>query len=483
MINVTTKIHDKFSIEFKVGFAGSEHDSVNDFTVNSWIFVPYSLDINPSTYGKEQFYRDVKSNVRLITPSYRLSEMVEGDATPLHNVQELLQKYIDQPTEANLSEYNFHVRLFAAIFKSALRNEVADLISLQDQPHLTESCRQLESHITNVLERYRAVRPVDAPHPEVDVYAYADEFMSHLTDVQINKLLMHLRQFASDETGTAQSLLTDLLMRERAYKTQQGYSHLEEGDDNGNRELVLRHSLLKKNIESALYLKAAAEPDSQAAQQLFFGIAAGIAMFIYVLITLPLQAYLGNYPLLILVILVVSYILKDRIKEFFRGRFAYRLKDKYFDSKTLIRFKGTEMGWMKEGVDYIDESKTPEKVLALRHRSGMETDNSLLGEQTLLYRKQVHIDNEQLRRHNRYGFSGIHDIMRLHIQHFTLKMDDPDLALGTVNRHGEPATIHTQRIYPLYIVLQFTHNEQTEYRSFRITSTRNGIVECIETTS
>ena len=103
MINVTTKIHDKFSIEFKVGFAGSEQDSVNDFTVNSWIFVPYSLDINPSTYGKEQFYRDVKSNVRLITPSYRLSEMVEGESSPLHNVQELLQKYLEQPTETNLS--------------------------------------------------------------------------------------------------------------------------------------------------------------------------------------------------------------------------------------------------------------------------------------------------------------------------------------------------------------------------------------------
>ena len=70
MINVNTKIHDKFSVEFKVGFAGSEQDSVNDFTVNSWIFVPYSLDINPSTYGKEQFYRDVKSNVRLITPMF-----------------------------------------------------------------------------------------------------------------------------------------------------------------------------------------------------------------------------------------------------------------------------------------------------------------------------------------------------------------------------------------------------------------------------
>ncbi|MBO7648420.1 MAG: hypothetical protein J6S48_03565, partial [Bacteroidales bacterium] len=200
----------------------------------------------------------------------------------------------------------------------------------------------------------------------------------------------------------------------------------------------------------------------------------------YVLITLPLQAHLGNSPMLILFILVVSYILKDRVKEYFRGRFAYKLKDKYFDSKTLVRFQGTQIGWMKEGVDYIDETKTPEKVLALRRRSNLEADNSLLGEQTLLYRKQVHIDNEQLRNQYRYDFTGIHDIMRLHIQHFMLKMDDPDLALDAVNQQGELETIHTQRIYPLHIVLQFIHNEQTEYRSFRITATRNGIVECVE---
>jgi len=482
MINVNTKIHDKFSIEFKVGFAGSEQDKVNDFTVNSWIFVPYSLDINPATYGKEQFYRDVKSNIRLITPDFHLSDMTDGSSSPLQNVQNLLQRYVEQPSETNLTEYNFQVRLFAAIFKSALRDEVVTLTSLHDSPDLAEGCRQLEKSVSQVLQSYRAIRPSGTPHPEVDVYAYADEFMSHMTDVQITRLIQHLRKMSSPQTEAVRESLTTFLLRERDYKTEQGYSHLEEDDDADNRELILRHGLLKKNIESALYLKSDTKPDSQAAQQLVFGIAAGIAMLVYVLITLPLQAYLGNYPMLILIILVVSYILKDRIKEYFRGRFAYKLKDKYFDNKTLIQFKGRQIGWLKEGVDYIDETKTPEKVLVLRNRSGLEADNTLLGEQTLLYRKQVHIDNEELRDLYRYDFSGIHDIMRLHIQHFTQKMDDPELTLEAINRQGESTSIHTQRIYPLFIVLQFTHNEQIEYRSFRITATRNGIVDCKETT-
>ena len=482
MINVNTKIHDKFSVEFKVGFAGSEQDSVNDFTVNSWIFLPYSLDINSKTYSKEQFYRDVKSNIRLITPNYTIAEMAEPSAMPLSNVRDSYHKYIGHPIEANLTEYNFQVRMFAAIFKSALRNEVKALLSGNDPGALASGSRQLMDHIGQILRLYRQIRPSDAKKPTIDVFAYADEFMSHLTDVQFTKLIRQLGSHASAEANSIRDELTQFLLQEREYKTKHHYSHLTNDGDLRNRELVYRHSLLKKNIESVLYLKSDSEPDNKAAQQFVFAIAAGIAMLVYVLITLPLQKYFGNYPTLILIILVVSYILKDRIKEFFRGRFAYRLKDKYYDDKTNIHFQSTSIGWIKEGADFITDAKTPAEVLEIRNRSRLEADNALLGEQTILYRKQVHIDNEQLRDHYRYTFTGINDIMRLHIQHLTQKMDDPEMALQAIDQDGRMSTIHTQRIYPIHIVLQFIHGDQIDYRAFRITATRDGIIDCIETT-
>ena len=68
MIEIQAKIHDKFSIEFKVGFITRKRLAISDFVMNTWIFVPHSLDINPMTYDKTRFYRDIKSNVRLITP-------------------------------------------------------------------------------------------------------------------------------------------------------------------------------------------------------------------------------------------------------------------------------------------------------------------------------------------------------------------------------------------------------------------------------
>ena len=80
MIDIKTKIHDKFSIEFKVGFVARRKIRKNDFTVGVWLFLPDSLDINSSTYAKSDFYKDVKSNIRLITPRFLLRDIVGGEA-------------------------------------------------------------------------------------------------------------------------------------------------------------------------------------------------------------------------------------------------------------------------------------------------------------------------------------------------------------------------------------------------------------------
>ena len=98
MIEIQTKIHDKFSVEFKVGFSGREDAKMDYFDVNSWIFIPNGLYINKNTYSKDRFYTDMKSNIRLITPSFSLRQMVEGDGAPIQHVINSLD---------NINEFEF----------------------------------------------------------------------------------------------------------------------------------------------------------------------------------------------------------------------------------------------------------------------------------------------------------------------------------------------------------------------------------------
>src|SRR5699024_8724397 len=123
MIDIKAKIHDSFAVEFKVGFV-ADGERGSDFAINTWIFLPNSLDINPATYGKEDFYRDVKSNVRFITPVFPLGAVAAGDAIPLRHLRRALSALAAGPSRERAADYEYHIKMYSAIVKSAMREAV-----------------------------------------------------------------------------------------------------------------------------------------------------------------------------------------------------------------------------------------------------------------------------------------------------------------------------------------------------------------------
>ena len=124
MIDTQVRIHDKFSVEFKIGFFTSENkkEDVNKFKINTWIFVPNGLDINRHTYNDERFYSDVKSYVRLITPIYSLKEILTEGRGPFPRLEKSIEEYLAKPNEENAEHYTYQIKMLLCIVKSALRN-------------------------------------------------------------------------------------------------------------------------------------------------------------------------------------------------------------------------------------------------------------------------------------------------------------------------------------------------------------------------
>ena len=131
MISIQAKKHDNFSVEFKFGYNCIEDGVKDKFSVNAWIFVPNSLDINPENYGKKQFYRDIKSNVRLITPVYLLRDLAKDTSLPLVSLKKALQNVVSNSSTSSFNAYEYQLKMFAAIFKSALREHVTHLTSVR----------------------------------------------------------------------------------------------------------------------------------------------------------------------------------------------------------------------------------------------------------------------------------------------------------------------------------------------------------------
>ena len=477
MIEISTKVHDRYSIELKVGFVTRVQQRMNDFSLAMWIFVPGSLDINRLTYPKEMFYQDLKSNIRLITPEFQLHDIAGGDAFPLARIREACETMAAGPSKTSFSEYEYQVKMFVAIVKSALRDELKRIRQIGAERDSERQCITLIEDVERISAEYSRlwiiVNIPSVPEEERKKYSFGDEFLGDILEKGLLDLMTWMKEQGFDALCRRGSEAFRKIDSERIEK---GYPVVDPDDPLHNRSFIHRFSVLKKYIESELYLKFPKKKDGVLVEQLYLSIAAGLAMLFATVVSFVFQKKFGSLTLPLFIALIVSYMLKDRIKELMRYYFAHRIGSKYFDSKARIIHNDTVLGWMKEGVDFISREKVPSEVMAIRSNSHLtEVENSITDEKVILYRKSVHVDREKLRENSEYSFNGINDIIRLNVMNFSKKMDDPKVPVSTLGDDGEVKVIECDRAYFMNMILQYQYDNVVEYRRFRVAFSRDGI--------
>ena len=457
MIDIKTKIHDRFSIEFKVGFVTRRKTKKNDFTVGMWIFIPESLDITPSTYSKSDFYRDVKTNVRLITPNFILRDIVGGSAIPLKNLTRAAAAMASDYTRTNTAEFAFQAKMFAAIVKSSLRDEYYYIREQKRKDLLIDNYIE---NLRDIIKAYKELELVISTPSVGDegqkAYDMSGDFLCAISSHFSLKLLKDISDIKS--LARQKDELTDLVREINALSEERGYSSPTD---------VYRHGILKKYVESQLYLRVPKKRDGMLIEQAYYSLAAGLAMLFATMVAWAFQRRFGNLTWPLFIALIVSYMMKDRIKELMRYYFAHRVSDKYFDNKAKISLKDHEIGIMKEAVDFIPKQNVPDEI-----RNIVKAHT---GERVLLYRKAVHIDREKMVENASYNYSGVNDIIRLQVNSFLHKMDNPQVPVNVLDESGKVKQVMCPKEYYLNIVLSYTYDDVQDFKQFRIILDRNGI--------
>lgn len=481
MIEEQVKVHDKFAVEIKLGFNARRKQKVSDFAVNTWIFIPNSLDINRMTYQKSDFYRDLKSNIRLITPTYLLRDIAERDKEPFALMEESFNDMASEPTRTRIAEYEYHIRMFVSIMKSALRENILHIQNngiSEDREYLTQTYLSNIRQITNNFRNLRRIINVPSVSKELmNYYFFGDEFLSNLIEQQTFKLIAGLQKSAQLTDEINQQLM-GLIHEEINYKHEKGYPVVKKISPDRNRDLVFRLSLLKKYAENELFLNAKQRRDGVWIEQVYFSIAAGLSMIFATAVAFSFQQKYGNFTMPFFVALVVGYMLKDRIKELSRYYFAHKLGRRFFDSRTDITLNEHEIGWSKESMVFTSEDNVPMDVLQVRNRSAiLEADNRNNREKIILYRKLVRLNRQSLNNCSKYPTSGMNDIIRFNISNFIQKMDNPVVPLYYPGENGEVEIVKGEKMYYINLILQFNNEEQISYKRYRIVLNRKGINE------
>ena len=457
MIEIATKVHDRFSIEFKVGFVADKATRQDDFLLGMWIFVPGSLDITPITFTKTAFYRDFKSNVRLITPRFPLSEIVGGEAFPLNSVRNAAD------------DYDYQLKMFVSIVKSSLRTERKRIEAASTKNEKERLCIGFVNDLEAVLREYFSLSPDERWK---DAYALCGEFLCNVSAESAFKVMA---------LGQCKEELSSLLRSVNDIRGRMGYAMVVPGSPDSNGNYVYRHGVIKKYAEGQLFLRAPKTKDGVLAEQAYYSVAAGLAMLFATVVAWAFQRQFGNLTWPLFIALIISYMLKDRIKELTRFYFSHKVGSKYYDNKAEISHKDQKIGFLKEGMDFVKRDKVPGEVMELRSKSPVFGSGELVGgENVILYRKMVHIDREALDRISTYDHEGINDIIRLQVESFLHKADNPVTNVGYLDDDGNVLTIPCGKNYYLNIVFQYDHEGIRDYKRFRVEMNRDGIQDITE---
>ena len=476
MLGINTKIHDSFSIEIKKSFLINKDFETNDYSVGFWIFVPNSLDVNKYNYGKKQFYRDMKSNVRMMIPIIDFYEICSSVASPYVSLEDSLSNLIESEGSKALSDFEAKVKMFASVVKSALRRKRTDLISTTWNTKVFEYYKDILDNYLSILVNYRKLEGKYFSDPDVspDGYRYyilGDEYLSSLFESFSYHIIKKLDSYKNknEDTEMIRERFIKNLKEELAYKKEKKYLTVEKDNPKNNQYVVYRKSLLKKYIESHLFINLQKKEDGAAIKQIYYSLAAGLAMVFATLVAFYTQQTFGNFSLALFVALVISYMLKDRIKELVRHYFVHRLANRYFDNKAKVTVAGRNVGEYKEGVDFIDSKKVPKKIIEIRNKnSQLKAENKIFGEKVILYREFVSLENDSI-------IVGLNNIMRLHLSRFVSKMDNPYVPVNLLNDDSEIETINALKVYNINMIIQISQGDRTQYKSYRCSLNKLGI--------
>ncbi len=483
MIDVATKIHDQYSVEFKVSYRPDSPQRKHEFSLQSWYFIPNSLDINAANYGPAQFYRDVKSNVRLAIPVTTLKQLTVSEANPYQKLRTHIANYLSQPSKDHLDKVEYHSKMLVAITKSALRDTVKQLQDSTTMPNIIE--KTILNYVEDVPIMRRNIREILTASTENAAYITAFDTLGEknplrLVDEYLSKVLeiYTLRVIKVAHThGVSEKEVLAILVHEKKYAELRAFDYAQPDSPEANQDLVSRYSLLKKYVEKILYIRLQKKEDGYAISQVFFSIAAGIAMIFATVIAFAIAGRYGSASVPLFFALVISYMLKDRIKELMRYYFAGKIHKHFYDFKAKIHIGTKRIGSIREGMLFVKDKHLPKNILAMRNRSGLlEMENAINDEKIIAYRTRVKLHNRSFEQLHSYQKAGIHDIFRLHLHRFTHKMDNPEVSLNTLDKNNQIVSLKAQRRYAIHVIMRLQYNKEIHYKHLVLVMTRKGIV-------
>lgn len=476
------QFRDRWQFELKSEFSPLPSALESTYVQEFYFFIPNALQINSSTYAKEQFYSDLTNMIRYKTPPFTLEELVQknNERSPFYRLKAFAEK---PDTSENAAKAEIELKLLGNIFRSSLRERVLKILNLANRGEAFEGAIDELCHaVQQVRVAFDQLADSLLPHyKKYDLhtaYRYLDEFICNSIDYLITGLLDELRKEKRPLPETADNRLCQLIREVKKQREKYDHSQTKRNTAAENREQILyRSGLLKKYIMDALMLPINRSSIQDKYGHLIASISAGIAMSVYLL----LFAWQGQWfvinSLPFIFLTVGAYVLKDRLKDGIKSLSYQRAFRWFSDYTTEIRTPDESriIGELKESFGFVDENKIPLEIKEIRHREFHSAiEEFKRPEQVIYFKRTIKIFTYDIDSKKRLRALNI--LLRFNIQDFLAKASSPYHSYTTL----EPDTdtlqhLRLPKVYHLNIILKNSFRGGAELNKFRLIVDKNGI--------
>lgn len=441
------QFRDRWQFELRSDFFPRQQEGSSSYVQEFYFFIPNALQINNETYFKDDFYKNLTNLIRYKTPTISLQALADPK-----NPQSPLQKLEQDKKDAE------SLKLFGAMFRSALRNQVQLVLTDPTEPLIEQLCADVQ----------RAIGAFECLESPLKDYVYVREFLSNSTDYFVTELLAHLRSSHSP----ASELLCPLILEVEKRRHQ---THDKEG-------ILYRNGLLKKFVMDIFLL-----PIERISAKKRFGawisaLSAAIAMTVYLLLFLWQGEHFVINSLPFILLTVLAYVLKDRIKEWLKNLSFQGAAQLFSDYTTTILSPDGKiaLGALKESFSFVDPDQLPEDIQAIRQREFHSLLEAIRRpEQVLYFKRSLKLHHPFSPIHHKS--TGLNVLLRINVQDFLIKASDPYHTYLSL----DPTTLQitTQqlpKVYHLNILLKNQFLDKygkpfIEHKKFRLIIDKNGI--------
>jgi hypothetical protein len=330
----------------------------------------------------------------------------------------------------------YELRMFGTIFKTFLKTSVINFIKSirrETKTAAKDLDKELDEFLTGLRELLRRFESLEKdlalPNTSRELQEtrnFARDLLSLEVQNHLTLLLeVYRKKYKKASRKTMDSLIS-LIETHLAFRKSRN-SHLIRNEETMNESFTYWEGILKKYFQGVLYLTVRDKDTTGKAQHLFYGIAAGVAMFLSIMLGYWIgMRFSSQQSTSFIIAVVAAYIIKDRAKDIIRSYSNNLLGRLFPDRKLIIKDQLTKknIGTVRESMHFSPPQNIPAKVMEARssgHITRIEEEGK--PEDVLVYQKTVTLDTRKISRwHTRHR--DIDEIIRFNVRKMVQYADD-----------------------------------------------------------